>query len=373
MKGRPRTRVTVVGGGIAGLALAGFLDPARFEVTVHEPAPERAGVGTALGMWPSAQRALRRLGASAVLDGAARVGEGAVCDVSGRPLVSLGGADRVLLVRRPALLDALEQAVPGSVHRVRSHVTAADLAEVFARSSADEPDAELLVGADGVHSAVRQRLLGAPAASRLTEVLAVRGLVSALPDVGFGEHWGEGALFGVTPVSPGRLNWFCAYRSELGPRDVDVQLALDDARRRFAAFGPVPRAVLAAASTNDTLAQRISVAPPLRSYVRFGGHGAPPTVLVGDAAHAMMPNLGRGAGEALVDARVLGEALNTRSVPEALRHYNRQRLVPTQLSRAGSSAMAATAMTRRWAAPRDALLRVAGTGLAALHRRPVGA
>ncbi|NUP58126.1 MAG: NAD(P)-binding protein, partial [Pseudarthrobacter sp.] len=54
--------ISIVGGGIAGLALAAYLDPDRFQVTVYEKRPELPTVGTALGMWPTAQRALARLG-----------------------------------------------------------------------------------------------------------------------------------------------------------------------------------------------------------------------------------------------------------------------------------------------------------------------
>lgn len=54
--------VEIVGGGIAGLALARQLDPARFSVTVHEQRPELPAVGTTLAMWPDAQKSLADLG-----------------------------------------------------------------------------------------------------------------------------------------------------------------------------------------------------------------------------------------------------------------------------------------------------------------------
>ena len=54
--------ISIVGGGIAGLALAAGLDSSRFQVRVYEKRPELPAVGTALGMWPNAQRALARLG-----------------------------------------------------------------------------------------------------------------------------------------------------------------------------------------------------------------------------------------------------------------------------------------------------------------------
>lgn len=57
-----RQTVSIIGGGIAGLALAASLDPARFDVTVNEQRDGLPAVGTSLAVWPAAQRALGRLG-----------------------------------------------------------------------------------------------------------------------------------------------------------------------------------------------------------------------------------------------------------------------------------------------------------------------
>jgi 2-polyprenyl-6-methoxyphenol hydroxylase-like FAD-dependent oxidoreductase len=82
-------------------------------------------------------------------------------------------------------------------------------------------------------------------------------------------------------------------------------------------------------------------------------------VLIGDAAHGMTPNLGRGACEALVDAAALAELLNAQPVAEALRSYNRQRILRTQLLRVASSAMAGLALAERAQPLRDRLLTLA--------------
>lgn len=102
-----------------------------------------------------------------------------------------------------------------------------------------------------------------------------------------------------------------------------------------------------------TLAQRIWTMPGLRSFVRPGA------VLAGDAAHGMTPNLGRGACEAIVDAVTLAELLNARPLEDALRAYNRQRALRTQLLRLASSAMAGVALAERGQPLRDRLLKLA--------------
>lgn len=355
-------RISVVGGGIAGLALAALLDPSRFTVSVHEHQPRREGLGTALGMWPSARRALRAIGAEHVLPEPLRASGAGLYTADGAPLlVSSSESELPVLVGRTTLLRALADAVPASVHRVEEQVT-----------DPRELGADLVVGADGVHSVVRRASWGERTASRLTPYLVVRGLVG--PDhTAYGEHWGAGRLFGITPVPGGATNWFCAYRSDMGPRRVDVREALADARSRFVDTAPVIREVLAEATPEATLAQRLWVAPPLPSYVRGR------TVLIGDAAHAMTPNLGRGACEALVDAHVLARELNAggpQEVSRALRRYQARRVLPSQAVRLGSGALARVALAERLAAPRDAALgaigRAARGGRAARDRRAVG-
>lgn len=324
-------RIAVVGGGIAGLAVAAGLDPSRHEVTLYEQQPGRHGIGTALGMWPQAQRALRSLHTDAVLDTATEVSGGALHSITGRVLARPPGTQALKLVSRSGLWRALDEAVPESVSRVTARVT--------------EPGdlvADLVVGADGVHSRVRRAVWGPTSASVLTPMLAVRGLVTPSATDSYGEYWGRGRLFGITPVPGHRTNWFCAFRSALGPREVPVTAGIQAARQRFATDAAAVRAVLDRLDPEQTVAQRIWLAPALRSYRRGR------TVLIGDAAHGMAPNLGRGACESLVDAAVLASLLNQdRPLGDLLRSYDRARVLPSQLARIGSSLMAALA-TRRF-------------------------
>lgn len=345
-------RISIVGGGIAGLALAAILDPDRFDVTLYEQQPGRYGLATALAMWPGAQRALLRAGADGVLSGSVGV-TGSLLTMQGRVLLS-ASTEATRLVARRDLVAELERAVPASVSRITARL------EDPSRLSAD-----LVVGADGVHSVVRQSTWGQQSvwgrspASLATPYLAVRGLVSdSTPGIVgpvFGEYWGGGRLFGITAVPGGFVNWFCAFRSELGPRSVGVEESLSEARRQFGEAAPAIKAVLAAANTDTTLAQRIWIAPPLRSYCRGR------VVLIGDAAHAMTPNLGRGACESLIDADVLGSDLNRYGVEVALRRYDVRRVARTQAARVASEAMMRLALSTRLARPREVALYGLGT------------
>ncbi|WP_448005767.1 FAD-dependent monooxygenase [Agromyces bauzanensis] len=344
------TEITIIGGGIAGLALAGMLDPNRFDVTLVEQRSELPTTATSLAIWPEARDALERL---AVFEPLAAISP----PVDRFPLRSAAGeawADlgipAAALVGRYDLLSALDAAVPGSVRRVVDRVDRVE-------ASADG----LVVGADGVHSVVRRTGWGSRADAALTPFLAVRGVIPEPPqDEDVAEYWGRGQLYGVSRHRAG-TNWYTAFRSDLGPRRVDVAEALHVARERSAGVAPAISRVLDAATPETTLAQRIWTAPRLRSYVRGR------LVLVGDAAHAMTPNLGRGACESLVDAVTLGRLLNTRAMPEALAAYDRERVRSTQRVRAASGLLMRLALLERTQPLRDRLVASAG------RRRAAGA
>ncbi|GAB3709595.1 FAD-dependent monooxygenase [Mariniluteicoccus flavus] len=216
----------------------------------------------------------------------------------------------------------LDAAVPVEVERHCSRI--------------DDPaalDGDLLVGADGAHSIVRKHVWGQ--GSRPTGTLALRGVVAGeVTDinpgqVGLHEFWGRGLLFGMSPNSGGTTNWYAAMHEF----DTDPAAGISWAREHFADFpAPVLR-VLERADPAATVVNRVVEAPRLASLVR-GRH-----VLVGDAAHVMSPNLGRGACEALVDAVTLAEELSTNPLGQALRAYQRRRLLPGQGIRVASAAV----------------------------------
>jgi 2-polyprenyl-6-methoxyphenol hydroxylase-like FAD-dependent oxidoreductase len=334
--------VSVVGGGIAGLALAARLDPNRFIVTVHERRKELPRVETSLAMWPEAQRALAAVGILPAVRAAGSHFRGmALRDGAGNVFLQ-GQAAGVIGLSRADLLRLLDAAVPASVARVDGPVRSL-------------PDAELVVGADGVHSMVRRAVLGDRSRARLSPYLALRGIIDEpVPPGSGGEYWGRGTLFGITPASRDRTYWYASYRSDLGPDGIDVGEVLASTRARFSGPAAGIARVLLAAAPGQTLAQRIWTAPPLRRYAAAGA------VLVGDAAHGMTPNLGRGACEALIDAVTLADLLNSRPLRDALQAYSRRRLLRTQALRVASSAMTRLALADRGQPLRDGLLRLAG-------------
>ncbi|MFE9690911.1 FAD-dependent monooxygenase [Micromonospora sp. NPDC005806] len=343
-------RAAVIGGGIGGLAAAIGLRVAGWEVTVLERSAALPETGTGLGIWPGAMRALDALGVGEeVRRRGRRQAGGSIRRPDGTRIavIDVGRLERrhgepVHLVTRPVLLAALAGALPRPTVRFAAPVT--------------DPGAltgayDLVVGADGINSVVRAALHGDRYPLRYAGTVAWRGVADVDVRVG-GETWGPGRKFGVTPEVPGRTNWYAAVALPEGhPPPVDDRAEL---LRLFGDWHqPIPR-LLEALAPDGILRHEVRDLTPLPSYV--SGRVA----LLGDAAHAMTPDLGQGACQALIDAVALADCLrDTDDVPAALRAYDRQRRRPTQRMAAAARWAGRLAQARRLLPARDAVLRLA--------------
>jgi 2-polyprenyl-6-methoxyphenol hydroxylase-like FAD-dependent oxidoreductase len=340
--------IAIVGAGIGGLCAARAVALAGHRPLLIERNRDTA-IGAALGLWPNAVHALDRLDYGYAVRGAGmtatclliRSADGALLARTDVEAVGRAAGAPLLLVERPDLHRLLAEGLDPAHHGT---VTSVDDGGVTL-ADGDRIAAAAVIGADGISSVVRRQV--APD-SEVVEAgyTAVRGLADCpLADGLACEAWGQDELVGATALRSGRAYWF--FEAPTARFDgVDPLAAVTPAR------WPEPwPAIVAATNSENVLVHPIRTVRPLRSWHR--GRVA----VLGDAAHAMEPNLGQGAAQAIEDAAVLLTALRThRDLPQALSAYEARRRPRATMIQRESARMARLALNRH-ARARNLLIR----------------
>lgn len=314
-------RVVVVGAGIGGLTAALALRQSGVDVHVYEQARVLREVGAGLALGANAVRILHRLGLGEALQAVGVRSEswdfrdwqsGAVL---GRvPLADAGEARwgaPFYNAHRADLHDALRAAV-GDEHITLGAccVSIEEHSSEVAVRFADGPDVtgDLVVGADGIHSVVRQYVAGPDQPTWWPQV-AWRGLVPAAIGREIGlelrQHVfaGPQVLFVTYYVSAGRLvNWIgCTPSDGWREESWSARGDRDEALARFEGWHPQVRALIA--GTEQVFKWALFDRPSLETWTRGR------VTLLGDAAHPMLPFMGQGAAQSIEDGFVLARCL----------------------------------------------------------------
>ena len=323
-------RAAIIGGGIGGLAAAVALRRVGIEAVVAERAAGIREVGAGLSLWSNAVNALRELGLADQAIAAGSVFERSTSQTPrGRVITTtdLGEISRMagvpsVCIHRADLLRILSDALREGTVRTSARCSGFEGSAAIL-DNGERIEADLLIGADGIGSVVRERLHGA-SEPRYAGYTCLRGIAedrSFLPNHSTLLTVGAGTQFGLFPCGPGRVYWFLTRNAPSGTGH-----SKGDALRICRAWpSPIPEVIEAtpegAIIQNDIIDRR-----PL------GHWGRGRVTLLGDAAHATTPNLGQGACMALEDAVVLAHCLHTiQHVEAALREYERLRIPRTTM------------------------------------------
>ena len=351
-------KIGIVGAGIGGLAAANALHQAGHDVVVFEQSRQFLRVGADINLTPNAVRALDGLGADiaqAVRASAARpthrisrtwdTGEETSRLAMGDEAERKYGAPQ-LTIHRADLLAALADAFPAE--RVRFGKRAQSIEAradggVAIRFTDDSEATQLdvLIGADGIHSVVRNAMFGAES-PRFTGVVAFRAVVPTervkdVPNIqAFTKWWGATPESQIVtfPLNQGRDTFIFATTAQDSWHEESWTTpgSVDELRGFYADFHPDARALLDAC--DSVLKTALYERDPLTAW------SLGPMTLVGDACHPMMPFMAQGAGMAIEDGVVLARNLAGVAAPAqvaaALHRYETMRMERASQIQVGS-------------------------------------
>src|ERR1700722_10374462 len=337
------TRVAIIGGGIGGLTAANALLRAGAEVYVFEAAGELKEIGAGVALHANAMRVLRFIG---VEDGVRKVAgrsdytvtrdgvTGRVISRTSRAqTVELQGIDPAT-VHRADLLDVLAAALPPGLVTLGKRCVSVDGggdAAVARFADGSTAEADVIIGADGIHSAVRTSLFG-PDAPRFTGKICYRSVIPAAAVRG--GVLADGATDNGQWLGPhGTVVLYPLRGEEL----INVVAHYDDDTYRHESWvTECERAEVLEryAGWNESLLRLFEAGQTWYKWALYDRDPIPAWTsgrvsLLGDAAHPMLPYLGQGACQAIEDGAVLATALSAAGASSdpvaALGRYERTR------------------------------------------------
>lgn len=326
-------QVLVIGGGIGGLTSAIALRQRGFEVTVIEKGPDWSVYGVGIIQQGNVIRAMKSLGlVDAYL--AAGVGFDAVevfapdgTKVARVPSPQLeAGYPANLGIGRPALHKVLGDATISAGADVRLGVTAKSIEQTGERvlvafSDGSQADYDLVIGADGVHSATRSTVFPEAPGAEYTGQAVWRYNLPRLAGLDVLQVYNGSTGVGLVPISRQLMYMYITTPESGNPWYEKTGLA-KRMKDRLADCAPVVRELGEQITDDEEVVYR-----PLEALMVTGNWHNDRVVLLGDALHTTTPHLGQGAGMAIEDSLVLAEELASHEVLDsALTAYRERRI-----------------------------------------------
>lgn len=343
--------IAIIGAGIGGLAAGIALRKKGFEVQIYERAPSFKPIGTGIAIAANAMAVFADLGIAEAVAAAGnpidfacmgRPDGSAIAKVDTKKLSATLGFTTIA-IHRADLHDVLAGAFGHD--RIHCDSGLASVEETGARvratfTNGQSVDADILVGADGLRSRVRECVFG-ESPLRSAEQSCWRGIVDRdamnRPDrVIRGEAWelwGRGARFGYAMVNARQIYWYAVISDAVADFAVEDTAAF---RRKFAPMWNETVRDMLTTTPDSTI-----IAAPLMDRLPSPAWHTDRVVLLGDAIHPTTPNMGQGACMAIESAWALAHCLSVDPNPRAaFTRYHamraaRTRTITTQSFRMG--------------------------------------
>jgi 2-polyprenyl-6-methoxyphenol hydroxylase-like FAD-dependent oxidoreductase len=315
-------RGMIIGGGIGGLSTAIALQQAGMVVRVYEKQPGDQMPGTGILLAVNALRTLDKMGlADAVcthgneLNGLNITNERLLplsknnlpyfLQKYGYSSVALHRADLERILHDALIDDTVE------LDKHCTRVTLKDRQVISRFEDGTSADGDYLLAADGIHSVVRKQLFP-DVAARGTGQLCWRGLLEFELPVKYQRHaieaWGKGKRFGFVPVRSDTVYWYATLNKHNNEFDYGANLT-DELARQFSQFAPLISQLISGTLPEKIIRSELMDIGPVPRWFQDR------ICLMGDAAHAMTPDLGQGACQAIEDAWAMASLLKESKNP----------------------------------------------------------
>lgn len=334
MKNRPKETIGIVGGGIAGLTAAITLQKQNYRVRVFEASNSIHGIGAGMGLASNGIKGYQYLGlAEGIKKISHRLPKFEVKDPAGKTLFQIDThrieenyGEGNYSVHRADLHQFLEEKL--SLNTLYSGKRLINLNQeekkiklTFSDQTKEEFD--IVIGADGVNSTVRQLLLP-KARPQYAGYWCWRGVVvnEKIASAGSQAYWGAKGRFGITPLTKNRIYWFSCVNTKLNGRESNWKTK--ELQKNFSNYPQAVQELLEQTPDDSLIIGPIMDINPLDQFLYDR------VLLIGDAAHAATPNMGQGACMAVEDIAVLNEELQENNFIKAAKNMQARRIGRTR-------------------------------------------
>jgi len=337
-------KISIIGAGIGGLTAAIALKQKGFEVEIFEASKHFKKAGSGINLAINAMQVYKRLG---IYDEISRHGSYTnsllITDEKLNTLtkVNLEKSEQVYKVKTFAIHRAtlhsilLNQLEGVNIHFGKKLVSLSQTNNSVNFIFEDETSytSNILIGADGIHSVVRQSILK-NTELRIAKQVCWRGIVKIDIDKKYqtelNELWGKGKRFGFVHINKDEVYWYALANYK---EDYKTEYSNTNLEELFSDFSPLIRQIISKTEKKSIIFNEMMDLKPISSWYHKN------VCLIGDSAHATTPNLGQGACQAIETAFVIAECLATEKNMqlafqqlEKIRKRNTKKIVKTSWS-----------------------------------------